>query len=89
MVECKEKITTCFVKLAVLIYKNKKKWEKKRCLACKQAFIMWDRYFSVEETFKASLESGTNCHCLSYYILSYRQQEHCTKALIMISCLQV
>ena len=40
MAECKEKITTCFVKLAVLIYKNFKKWEKKRCLACKQAFII-------------------------------------------------
>ena len=40
MVECKQKITKGFVKLAVLIYKNKKKWEKKRCIACKQAFII-------------------------------------------------
>ena len=37
---------------------------------------LWDRYFSVKETFKASLESGTNCHCLSYTFLQTTRALH-------------
>ena len=69
MVDCKQKITTCFRKLAVLIYKKGKNRKRKGVQPANRPPLsaLQDRYFSVTETFKASLESGTNCHCSSYY----------------------
>ena len=69
MVECKQKITICFRKLAVLIYKKGKNRKRKGVQPANRPPLsaLQDRYFSVTETFKVSLESGTNCHCSSYY----------------------
>ena len=91
MVECKQKITKGFVKLAVLIYKNKKKMGKEKvyslqtglhCQLCGTGISLSRRH--LRQVW--SLELIVIARVI---ILSYRQQEHHTKALIMISCLQV